>query len=279
MVRAELYIATDLWPAHVDAGQMHQVIHNIVLNAAQAMPNGGGVSVRADNTVLDPQSIPRLDAGRYIQLTVTDHGIGIPAHVRPNIFDPYFTTKEHGSGLGLSISYAIVAKHDGHITVDSTPNVGSVFTIYLPATTESIPSGPSPSDTLVNGRGRILVLDDEDYILDLLHEMLDHMGYAVTCCQDGTDVIDAYQRAVAENYSIAAVILDITIPGGMGGYETFKHLRDLNPHIKAIISSGYTNSPLMANFAEYGFAGVIAKPYTVDKLQEVLFRVLSPQPV
>lgn len=275
VVRAEFNMAPDLWPAHVDAGQMHQVIHNVVLNAAQAMPSGGVVSVRAGNIVLEPQSIPTLEAGRYIQLTLTDHGSGIPDHVRPNIFDPYYTTKEHGSGLGLSIAYAIVTKHDGHITVDSAPNSGSTFTIYLPATTESILSAPSPPQAWVSGLGHILALDDEDYILDLLHEMLDHMGYTVTCCQDGTEAIDAYQLAMAENRPIAAVILDITIPGGMGGYETFKHLRGLNPDVKAILSSGYTNSPLMANFAEYGFAGVLAKPYTVDKLQDVLFRVLS----
>ncbi len=274
-VRAKFNMAPDLWPAHVDAGQMHQVIHNVVLNAAQAMPSGGVVSVRAGNVVLEPQSIPTLEAGRYIQLTVTDHGSGIPDHVRPNIFDPYYTTKEHGSGLGLSIAYAIVTKHDGHITVDSVPNSGSTFTIYLPTTTESIPSAPRPLYAQVSGRGHILALDDEDYILDLLHEMLDHMGYTVTCCRDGTEAIEAYQRAMAENRPIAAVILDITIPGGMGGYETFKHLCGLNPDLKAILSSGYTNSPLMANFAEYGFAGVIAKPYTVDKLQDVLFRVLS----
>ena len=201
-VRADLDIAADLWLAHVDAGQMHQVIHNVVLNAAQAMPEGGVVEVRADNWVVEPQAVFALEAGRYIRLRVADHGPGMTAQVRANLFDPYFTTKDRGSGLGLTIAHAIVKKHDGYIAVDSRLGVGSAFTIYLPAAERPAVTQVT-TDVSANDGAHILVLDDEDYILDLLREMLGGLGYTVTCSQDGVEVLAAYRQAIAENRPVA----------------------------------------------------------------------------
>ena len=222
-------------------------------------------------------SLP-LPEGRYIKLAVQDHGCGIPREVLPKIFDPYFTTKAEGSGLGLATAYAIVAKHDGYITVESEVGVGTTVVISLPASQQAMTPAPaSPAVPLV-GHGRILVMDDEDMICDLLRELLPSLGYEVECVHDGGAAIAVYQRAQAAGRPFAAVILDSIIPGGMGGWETIAHLRTINPQVVALLSSGYANDPMMANCAHYGFRGVVTKPYTVEKLQEALQRVLQEGP-
>ena len=274
-VRADLAITEDLWPVDADSGQLSQVIHNVVLNAAQAMPAGGTVRIRAANTVLPASSGLPLPEGRYLNITVTDHGHGIPADVLPNIFDPYFTTKEHGNGLGLATAYAIITKHDGYITVASAPAVETTFAIYLPASALHLTLAPEAPAVPSRGTGRILVMDDEEVICELLGVMLTNLGYDVVCTRDGAEAIAAYQQAQAASRPFVAVILDITVPGGVGGKEVMAHLRTLAPRVKAIISSGYANDPIMADFTQYGFSGVITKPYTVEKLHHTLLRVLQ----
>jgi CheY-like chemotaxis protein len=197
--------------------------------------------------------------------------------VLPAIFDPYFTTKEGGTGLGLATAYAIVTKHNGHITVGSGVVAGTVFSLYLPASPHAIPPTQDVTETHVVGNGRILVMDDEDMIRDLLSEMLSSIGYEVDCAQDGAEAIALYERAKDAGQPYVAVILDITIPEGLGGRETFERLRVIDPQVKAIVSSGYANDPVMANAVQYGFSGVAPKPYTVKELSDVLHRAIRPK--
>jgi signal transduction histidine kinase len=273
-VRGDIQIAADLWPVDVDTGQINQVIHNVVLNAMQAMPGGGTVQVRAENVVLAADVPFPLPEGRYVKITVQDSGCGIPKEVLTNIFDPYFTTKPEGSGLGLATAYAIVIKHEGYITIASVVGVGTTVVIYLPASQKAAVSAQPHSPVPLSGSGRILVVDDEGMIRNLLRQLLESLGYTVECVQDGTEAVTAYQHAQAVGQSFAAVILDYTIPGGMGGLETLNCLRALDPQVKALISSGYANNPVMADWAYYGFSGVVAKPYTIAQLQEALHNVL-----
>jgi PAS domain S-box-containing protein len=275
-VRADVTIAEDLWPVDADVGQFNQVIHNVVLNAAQAMRSGGTVWVRAENIVLHAGSALPLQEGRYLKISVTDQGGGIPADILPNIFDPYFTTKGHSSGLGLTTAYAIVTKHDGYLTAESEVGVGSTFSIYLPASAQHLPSVQKTLPTA--GAGRILAMDDEEAIRELLSEILAILGYEAVCTRDGAEAVAAYENAHAAGQPFAAVILDITVPGGLGGKEAMAHLRAIDPQVKAIISSGYANDPIMANFAQYGFSGVVTKPYTVERLQQTLQRVIHGLP-
>jgi CheY-like chemotaxis protein len=212
--------------------------------------------------------------GRYIKIVVQDHGCGIPKDLLPNIFDPYFTTKEQGSGLGLTTAYAIVVKHDGYMTVDSEVGIGTTVVVYLPASSRPLVPVPVSHGPAPAGQGKILVMDDEVMIRDLLREILSGFGYHVVCVGDGNEAIAAYQRAQEAGQPFAAVILDHTIPGGMGGLETLVRLRALNPRIIALLSSGYANDPVMATFTQHGFSGVVSKPYTVQKLRESLHRAL-----
>jgi signal transduction histidine kinase len=273
-VRGDIQIAADLWPVDVDAGQINQVIHNVVLNAVQAMPGGGTVEVWADNIVFEAGAPFPLIEGQYVKITVQDYGCGIPKEVLANIFDPYFTTKDEGSGLGLTTAYAIVTKHDGYITVTSEVGMGTTVVIYLPASQQALVSAQIRPHIPLSGSGRILVMDDEEVIRNLLRELLETLGYTVECVQDGAEAVAVYQRAQAARQPFAAVILDYTIPGSIGGLETLNRLRALDPQVKALISSGYANNPVMANWAYYGFSGVVAKPYTMAQLQEALHNVL-----
>jgi PAS domain S-box-containing protein len=274
-VRCDVALPDALWPADIDADQINQVIHNVVLNAVQAMPEGGSVQVRAENIALTTTAALPLQEGRYIKITVRDHGEGIPADVLPTIFDPYFTTKAGGNGLGLATAYAIVTKHDGSLTVESTEGVGTTFGIYLPASQDPIDRAPEVAGVSLVGSGRVLVMDDDATIRDLLREMLTSMGYAVEYARDGAEALAVYHRLQAEGQVVAVVILDMTIPGGMGGQETLKRLRAIDPQVKALVSSGYANDPVMAHYAQYGFDGVVTKPYTIQRLHEALRRVLG----
>jgi PAS domain S-box-containing protein len=274
-VRGDVRIPVDLWPVDADAGQLNQVMHNLVLNAVQAMPAGGVVRVQADNVVLDPDPPLPLPAGRYIKITVQDYGCGIPKDLLANVFDPYFTTKPEGNGLGLSTVYAIVGKHDGYITIASEVGQGTTVVIYLPASPHALAPVAANPAMLPQGSGRILIMDDEEMICDLLSELLASLGYNVECVHNGAEAIAVYQRAQTAGQPFAVVILDHTIPGGMGGRETMARLRALDPQIKAILSSGYANDPMMGNFLEYGFSAAVAKPYTVAKLQAALHGVLQ----
>jgi len=273
-VRGDIQIAADLWPVDVDAGQINQVIHNVVLNAMQAMPGGGTVQVRAENVMLAAGVPFPLPEGQHVKITVQDSGCGISKEVLANIFDPYFTTKPEGSGLGLTTAYAIVLKHEGYITIASEVGVGTTVVIYLPASQKAVVSAQPHSPILLSGSGKILAMDDEEMIRNVLRQLLESLGYTVECVQDGTEAVAVYQRAQAAGQPFDVVILDYTIPGGMGGLETLAHLRAIDPQVTALISSGYANNPVMADWAYYGFSGVVAKPYIIAQLQEALHHVL-----
>jgi PAS domain S-box-containing protein len=262
----------DLWAVEVDSGQISQVFNNLVINAVQAMPKGGALGTRASNCIVTEDMALPVDPGRYVHITVEDTGCGIaPEHIG-RIFDPYFTTKANGSGLGLATSYAIIQKHEGCITVESRVGEGTAFHIYLPAS--DIAPIPARGDTQMfvkrRGSGRILVMDDELPIRDLARASLTRLGYEVDTAEHGDEALKKFESAKTEGRPYAAIIMDLTVPGGMGGKETMKRLLDLDPHVKAIVSSGYSQDPVMANYREFGFAGVVEKPYKIESLAKTL---------
>jgi CheY-like chemotaxis protein len=273
-VSCEFFIPDDLWFVNVDEGQMGQVINNLIINADQAMPEGGKIEVSAENiTVGEEQALP-IKKGKYVKITIKDRGIGISKEHLERIFDPYFTTKQKGSGFGLAITYSIIKRHRGHITVESEVGVGTTFSIYLPASFEKMPMKEKIEKKVVSGAGKILVMDDEEVVRDVAGEMLKQIGYEVEFAKDGAEAIELYNRAKESGNAFIAVILDLTVPGGMGGVETIKKLLEIDPGVKAIVSSGYSNDPVMANFSEYGFSEVVPKPYEIQKVGEVVRKVL-----
>jgi PAS domain S-box-containing protein len=274
-VRGDVLLPAQLWPVEIDPGQIHQVLHNVILNAQQAMPQGGVIEVRADNLRSDAVLPPLLPPGRWIKISIRDQGCGIPADQLPNIFDPYVTTKAHGSGLGLTIAHTIITKHDGSITVASEVGVGTTVAVYLPASAHSLEPAPATPSSPVMRQETILVMDDDDAIRDVLVDMLTQLGYQSQCVREGAEAVALYQQARDRGQPFTAVLLDLTVPGGMGGRETIAHLQAIDPQVRAIVSSGYAIDPLMAHHKAYGFRGVLSKPYTVEGLEEVLQRVLE----
>jgi CheY-like chemotaxis protein len=269
----EFSIAEDLWPGDVDVGQLSQVINNIVINATQAMPEGGTIQVAAENLMIaDEQSLP-LKQGRYIRISINDQGVGIAEKHLENIFNPYFSTKQEGSGLGLATTYSIIKKHEGHITVESQLGIGTTFHIYLPASDKEVPE--KEDIKLIKGQGRILVMEDESSLRKIIKKMLDELGYKPEFAKDGIEAIEMYKRAKDTEKSYDAVILDLTVPGGMGGKEAIQKLIEIDPDVKAIVSSGYSDDPVLANFQEYGFKGMMPKPFESISLGKVLHEVLQ----
>lgn len=279
-VKCQIQFTADLWPAEVDAGQIGQVIQNLVINAKQAMPEGGIVTIRGENVVVKPNDLEKersdLPPGHWIRLLITDHGVGIPPENLDKIFDPYFTTKSTGSGLGLATSYSIVKKHGGALDVTSQVGVGTTFSLYLPAIPSACVENPQ-EDTLAvrSGCGRILIVDDEAPIRRLLSDMLEMCGYACEVATDGHEALNIFEHARSEGQPFQAVLLDLTIPGGMGGTETLRRLKDLDPQIRAIVMSGYSNDPVLAHYQEYGFHARITKPFKLRELGEIMYQVLS----
>ncbi len=271
-VQCRFFVVADLWPVEVDVAQLGQVLSNLALNAVQAMPKGGRLEVRAENLILGGEDAdPELPDGPYIKLSVEDEGCGIPAENMARIFDPFFSTKEHGTGLGLATCYSIVKKHHGRITVDSVPNAGTAFRIWLPATLrEPAQTAPPEVAPLPTGQGRILLMDDEVAILDLAATMLTYLRYEVTQTNHGAAAIAAYRDALVSGDPYRAVILDLTVPGSLDGRDVVAELRRLDPGVRAIVSSGYSNDPVMGDFSSYGFRGVLSKPYRMDELAAVL---------
>ncbi|HTP66071.1 MAG TPA: ATP-binding protein [Geobacteraceae bacterium] len=268
-------IMEGLWPVEADEGQISQVISNIAINADQAMPGGGEVTVTVENMALGRGQIVSLQPGRYIRITLTDNSTGIAAEHLPKIFTPYFSTKPKGSGLGLATSYSIINKHGGAIMVDSRVGAGTAFHIYLPASAKDIPKKEEAIGAALTGSGRVLIMDDEESVLDTAGEILVHAGYRVEHAKDGAEAIDLYVKAGESGEPFAAVILDLTIPGGMGGKETVRKLLKIAPEAKAIVSSGYAQGPTMADFREHGFKGMIAKPYEAEKLCRIVGEVIN----
>jgi two-component system, cell cycle sensor histidine kinase and response regulator CckA len=277
-VRPEFSIADDLWSAEADAGQMGQVISNLIINADQAMPNGGVIKIHASNEFLNERNPYMLKSRNYVKITVEDQGTGISEENLKRIFDPYFTTKQTGSGLGLTIVYSIIKKHNGYIKVESKSNAGTTFYIYLPATSETIGSKKDEiEEKLILGKGRILVMDDEKTIRELATEILGNIGYEVEVAADGSEAVEIYKNAKKEENPFDAVIMDLTIPGGMGGTEAIKEMQEFDPNVRAIVSSGYSDDPVMSDFRNHGFKDVIAKPYRISELSEVVHRIINTE--
>ena len=275
-VSCRYHFPADLWLAAIDKGQMSQVIQNLILNARQAMPKGGFIDISCENIQPTTPNDTPLPAGEYVRIMIKDAGSGMSPEILARIFDPYFSTREKGSGLGLAITHSIIEKHHGHISVSSTPGVGTTFTITLPANPdgEIIPPA-APSSAAIMGHGRILIMDDEVIVRNIVSKMLVRLGYEVTIAKDGQEAIDLFSQAAAANRSFDATIMDLTVPGGMGGQEAGKEILNLAPDARLIVSSGYSNDPVMANYREYGFRGAIQKPYRTEELGEVLKKILA----
>jgi PAS domain S-box-containing protein len=269
-VRCEFNFSADLLAVEVDSGQISQVIHNLVINADQAMASGGIIRVSAENVVLKPDNALSLKPGKYCLISVADQGLGIPAEHLPKIFDPYFTTKQKGSGLGLATTYSVIKRHDGAITVESELGIGTTFRIFLPALDAPPPQAQAAEAFLLGGHGKILIVDDEEAIRELISRALAAFGYEVDSARDGASGVEKYRQALQEKRPFHIVILDLTIPGGMGGKETLARLQEIDPQVVAIASSGYSNDPILASFREHGFKGILAKPYDIRELQKTL---------
>lgn len=278
-VRCVFTLAKDLWGAEVDATQMGQVFRNLVLNAREAMPPGGVVSVRAENVVLGLHEIQSLPAGEYVRVSIADQGVGIAKDVLPKIFDPYFSMKERGNqkgmGLGLTICHTVVQKHDGAITVESEVGVGTTFHIYLPATRELSSKVQAPLPAVDLQLGRVLVMDDKEGVRKAVGQTLRGLGHDVELAEDGQQAIEIYQQAKRLGLAFDVVILDVTVRGGMGAQETILALRKVDPAVKAVAMSGHLRDPVMLEPERHGFNGTLAKPFEVEKLEEVLSKVMG----
>jgi nitrogen-specific signal transduction histidine kinase/ActR/RegA family two-component response regulator len=274
-VRSEITQASDLWPANADQGQIGQVVQNLVLNAVQAMPDGGVVRLNLQNEELEGDAVRAMSPGRYLRLTIADSGTGIRPEHLGRIFDPYFTTKQTGNGLGLATVYSIVRKHEGQVEVESELGRGTTFRIWLPAAAELRSVADAEPELVAARTGRILFMDDEEAIRDMTCALLTRLGYSVTAVNDGEAVIKAYKAAKQVCRPYDAVLMDLTIPGGMGGREAMQELLKFDPQVKGIVSSGYSSDPVMADYQEFGFRARVAKPYRVQDLAKALRTVLA----
>jgi PAS domain S-box-containing protein len=279
-VRGAVDIPDTIQAIEADEGQISQVFSNIIINATQAMPGGGTLAVTARNVTLDNDNVMALPAGEYVILSFADEGCGIaPENIR-KIFDPYFTTKTSGTGLGLASVYSVIRKHGGFVDVQSVLDRGTIFTLYFPSTgtvfSSSQTAEPDPAASVHSGAS-ILVMDDDDMIRKLVITILQHYGYRVETCENGEEAISLYKTAKQKGKPYSVVILDLTIPGGMGGKEAAQHLLSIDSSAKLIVSSGYSNDPIIANYEKYGFCGIVTKPYRVEELGKVLSSLLSNQ--
>ncbi len=265
-----------LWNAEIDVGQINQVIRNLVLNARQAMPDGGTIEVLCENYCHRPGNSDDvlLAAGNYVKVTVCDHGIGIPTEVIPKIFDPYFSTKQKGNGLGLAVCHSIIKRHSGYIDCKSEPGHGATFTFYLSASSQVVTEEADITE-LECGEGRVLVMDDEAFILDVSAGMLNLLGFEVDVAGDGDEAVRKYQQALKTPEGYAAVIMDLTIPGGMGGKEAAEKILAIDKNAVLLVSSGYSNDPVMAEYKKYGFRAAVAKPFDMKGLQRAMVSVLK----
>lgn len=271
----ELKMDEDLWPAEVDHGQIYQAVSNMVINAEQAMPGGGKIRISVDNVVLGETDGLPLDHGDYLRIDIEDDGPGIPEeHVR-SIFDPFYSTKDEGTGLGLSTAYSVVHSHNGHITVRSEVGLGTGFSIYIPAMPGRRSEIPDSETGIRRGSGRILVLDDDEMVRNVSCGILESIGYLCRAVATGDEVVREFEEAMSSGDSYDAVILDLTVPGSMGGRQTVQKLRELDPNVLAIVSSGYANDPVMSHYTEYGFVAALSKPYGAKEMAAVVDRVLS----
>ncbi len=269
-VKAEYFLAEDTWAADADPGQIGRVIQNIVINSVQAMPSGGIVRISVANEEVPAGSLPALAGGNCLRISIEDSGSGIAPEHLPRIFDPYFSTKEGGSGLGLSTAYSIVRKHRGHMVADSEPGRATTFRIWLPAATAHPSHRPETNSPVSPLRGRILFMDDEEEIRKMTAALFRQMGLEVVTTADGNEAVQQYQQARDSGHPFDLVLMDLTVPGAMGGREATENLRRIDPGVKVIVSSGYSSDPIMANFRSHGFCGCVSKPYRVRDLTQTL---------
>ena len=272
-------IPEDLWPLDADPGQLWQVIQNVTINARQSMPQGGHFTVKVENVALKdptPPPSPSLIPGNYVKISFEDQGTGIEDRQLSNIFDPYYTTKPDAPGLGLAIVHSIIQQHDGHISVTSKVGMGTTFTVYLPASYSTPDSGQQRVPTIKTARGRVLVMDDEQSIRRIAEDALTYFGYEVASVPDGQAAIDVVSQSLAYGKKFEVVILDLTIPGAMGGKEVIQHLKRVDPQIKAIVTSGYSDDPILCDFQKHGFHGSLVKPYEIYDLATILESLFLP---
>jgi CheY-like chemotaxis protein len=268
-VSFDVALADDLWSADIDFQQTSQALYNILLNARQAMPDGGLIEIKAENFVAEEGSL-LLQPGRYVKISVRDYGCGIPPEVLPRVFDPYYSTKVAGSGLGLATAHAVIAKHNGHISVESRVGEGTKFWIYLPASEQAPPEEAAAGKARHSGAGRVLAMDDEKALLDLVTHVLGGAGYRVDCARDGAEAITMFEEAKRVGQGYEVELLDLTVPGGMGGQDAAVRLREIDPSATLIVSSGYSEAPVLANFRTYGFDAALRKPWTAAELTEIV---------
>ena len=273
--RCELAIPADLWPIEADEGQIRQVIENLIINADQAMPDGGTITVQCENVATGAIDQVLLKEARYVRISIIDHGAGISPEIREKIFDPYFSTKEGKSGLGLATSYSIIDKHGGHISVDSEPEDGAAFHVYIPAAEAITEEIRKEERKALTGKERVLIMDDEEAVREVAEGILNSIGCEIALAQDGTEALELYLKAREAGRPFDVVILDLTVSGGMGGMETIKKLVEIDKDVKAIVSTGYSNDPVMAEYRKYGFSGALSKPYKLQEFNEVLSLVIA----
>jgi len=267
----EMQVSPSVWPVDADEGQLEQVINNLVLNAQQAMPDGGRVTVTIDNKTVGESGQLPLPPGRYVSVAVQDKGSGIAPELLPRIFDPYFTTKKTGNGLGLASVHSIIGRHGGHVTVASTPGTGSCFAIYLPAAAlGAVPAHSGPRTARAPTTRKILILDDDARVLSVLAVMLKGLGQSVTATGTSAEAFAAFRAAQSDGGPFDAAIVDLTMPGDLGGAAVVARLRELDPGVKVVVMSGYSVEPTMSQHRELGLAGTLQKPFTMDTLRALL---------
>ncbi len=279
-VECHYYISEDLWPVEIDEGQMNQVFTNLIINSRQAIQEAGVVNIKAENIIIENELKENgsvFHAGKHIKISIQDNGTGIPEKYINKIFDPYFTSKQNGNGLGLATIDSIIKKHEGLISVKSKEGVGTTFHIYLPASVKAAERKASEISEIVKGKGRILVMDDDISIRTIAEQSLSSIGYDVSLAEEGVEVIEAYKKAKDTQEPFSVVIIDLTIKGGMGGEETISELLKIDPDVKAIVSSGYANNPVMANYKIYGFKISMAKPYSIETLSKIINDVIMDE--
>lgn len=274
-IKIRLNIDKNLRAIEVDRSQIGRVIQNLVINARQAMPNGGLFEMTAGNLVLESDNLgePFLKKGKYVVISFKDEGNGIPSENLGRVFEPYFTTKEHGTGVGLSIAYAIVKKHEGHLTLESRPGRGTTFKLYLPASSRRVVKRKVKSE-IIKGTGNALVADDDDNVREVLAEMLRFLGYHVSSARSGEEAVSLFKKEKQKGASFQVVITDLALPGETGGHSLLEKIKALDPGAKVIASSGYSNPLALGDFKKHGFAGAIIKPYLLPDLSKVVHDVL-----